>query len=242
MKGNTQPEPHKDIYNVGHAFELALAELWRIEHPGWRLSTGEVQFVTDRYGFPAMATVDRRAVRGRQRRLVEMKTARDLEEWGDPELSGDLPTDYVAQVVFQQMVSGITTTADLLVMGPFFKHFTYHIEYDELVAAWIQRECQQFWQSLLDGVEPDLDDTVSTYTCVRQLHPEIDDRDVEVPIELIIQLRELRNEIGPLETKQRGLKTELLNIMGNAATAHINGETVAKRHKHAKGGVALKVL
>ena len=80
MRGDIADEPDKDIYNVGKAFELALAELWKIEHPGWKLSRGEVQFVTDGLGFPAMATVDRRAMRGRRRKLVEFKIARDLNE------------------------------------------------------------------------------------------------------------------------------------------------------------------
>jgi predicted phage-related endonuclease len=242
MRGNIQSEPAKDIYNVGLAFEMALAELWKIEHPGWRLSAGEVQFVSDRFGFPAMATVDRRAMRGKHRRIVEFKIARDLGEWGDPELSGDLPMDYVTQVIFQQMVSGITDTADVVLMSAWFKHFTYHVEHDQTVADWIAKECLQFWQSLQTGDAPDLDDSVSTYACVKALHPEIDGTEVEVPAELVIQLREIRKGIGEIQAKQLALRAQLLDLMGNAQYAHVNGETVARRQRGPKNGVALMVL
>lgn len=241
MRGDIDSEPTKDIYQVGLAFEMALAELWKLEHSGWRLSRGEVQFVTDKFGFPAMATVDRRAVRGKRRRIVEFKIARDLGEWGDPDLSGDLPMDYVTQVIFQMMVSGITTPADVVLMAPWFTHITYRVDYDEPIADWIAKECAEFWESLQTGDEPDLDNSVSTYAAVRKLHPDIDGTEIEVPAELIIQIKELGSEIGPLEDKRRGLKTQLLALMGNAQKALVNGESVARRQNGARGSVALVV-
>lgn len=241
MRGNVDTEPPKDIYNVGHAFEYALAELWKLENPGWKLSRGEVQFVTDKFGFPAMATADRRALRGRRRKLLEFKIARDLSEWGDPDLSGDLPADYVTQVIFQMMVSGIHDTADVVLMTPWFKHVTYHVEYDQVIADWITRECQQFWDSILSGDEPDLDDTVATYTCVKDMHPDIDGTTIEAPADLITQIRDLKAEIGPLEDKQRGLKTQLLDLMGNARHAEVAGDKVARRQPGRGGSVTLVV-
>lgn len=241
MRGEIEAEPPKDIYRVGHAFEMALAELWKLDNPGWKLSRSEVQFSTDQFGFPAMATVDRRAVRGRQRRLIEFKITHDLGEWGDPNLSGDLPMDYVTQVIFQQMVSGIHSTADVLLMAPWFKHITYRVDYDQVIADWIVRECSKFWTALHQGIPPELDDSVSTYSCVKELHPDIDGSEVEVPEDLIADIRECNSAVGELQDRQRGLKTQLLSLMGNAQTAHINGEVVARRQRHGKGGTALKM-
>lgn len=242
MNGNIEPESAKDQFDVGHAMELALAELWRIKNPDWRLSPTGVQYVTDDHGFPAIATLDRRAAKGQTRKILEFKTARDLSEWGDPDLSGDLPVDYCAQVIGQMVISGITTPAEVVVMGPFFKHRTYIVEYDPIIAAWIIDRCRWFWQSLQDGEPPVLDDTVSTYKCVKELHPDIDGSDISVPTDLIVQIRDLREEIGPLEGKLRGLKSELLDTMGSAKRAVINGEVVARRQAGSKGGVALVVL
>src|SRR4051812_2350413 len=75
MKGLIDPEPPKDIFDTGKAFEYALDELWRIKHQGWRLSRTEVQYVTDELAYPAAATPDRVASRGKSRRLVEFKIA-----------------------------------------------------------------------------------------------------------------------------------------------------------------------
>ena len=126
-------------------------------------------------------------------------------------------------------------------MAPWFKHITYHVEHDDLSANWIIDECRKFWESLHTGIEPVLDDSVSTYACVKELLPYIDGSAVEVPADLIVQIRELRAEIGPLEAKHRGLKTQLLDLMGNAQTAQINGEKVARRQPHPRGGVTLVV-
>ena len=75
MRGNLPPEPASEIFARGHDFEPAMAEIWRRENEGWRLSRGEVQIVCEpsRFGFPAAATVDRRASRGRARKVVEAR-------------------------------------------------------------------------------------------------------------------------------------------------------------------------
>lgn len=241
MKGLIEPEPGKDIFVVGHAFEMAMAELWREENPGWRLSAGEVQYVTDRFGFPACATIDRRASRGRSRKIVEMKIARSLEEWGDPDLSGDAPADYVLQVMAQQAFSGLDITADLMVMGPFFKHRTYRIDYDEQIINWMLSECSRFYASLSLPQPPPLDDSVSTYQTVRQLHPDIEAGvTVEVPAALAADLLDAKAQVGKMERELRGLKTKLLDKMGNSQHATCNGSVVATRRPH-RNGVALLI-
>src|SRR6185312_8140437 len=73
MKGLIDPEPPKDIFATGQAMELALAELWKLRHPLWRLSRTEVQYQSDELAYPAAVTPDRVASRGRARKLVEMK-------------------------------------------------------------------------------------------------------------------------------------------------------------------------
>jgi hypothetical protein len=245
MRGEYRREVPADLADVGYAFELALAELWRRENPRWRLSPGEVQFVGDEYGFPFVCTLDRRATRGQDRKVVEFKTAHSLEDFGDPCLGGGCPTDYTAQVIAQMLFAGPKYRkhpANLVAMGPFFKHRTYEIPYDEMIGNYIIAECRKFWKSLITGVEPDLDDSVATYTCVKELHPDIDGSVVEAPADLVVQIRELRDEIGPLEAKQRGLRSQLLDLMGCAQKAVVNGETVARRQPGARGGVSLVVL
>lgn len=242
MKGLADPQPPQDIFAMGHALEAAMAVYWLEKNPGWRISPCEVQYKTDQFGFPALATLDRRASKGQGRRVVEFKIARDLEAWGDPDLAGDAPPDYVLQVIAQQLFSGLRGPAHLMCLGPFYKALSYTVEFDTTIADWMVAECRKFYNSLAADEPPNLDDSLSTYHTVKELHPDIDGSDIAVPTELITQIRELREEIGPLTAKERGLKTELLDHMGSAKRAVINGEVVARRQAGSRGGVALVVL
>jgi predicted phage-related endonuclease len=241
MKGLIEPEPDSDRFRVGHAFEASLAELWRLENPGWKLSPGEVQFTTTEFGFPAVVTLDRRACRGRARRIVELKTERDLEEWGDPGLDGDCPADYTVQVIAQMVFSGlIRHPADLMVMGPFFKHGTYHISFDEVVANWMIGVCKAFWASLPGDTPPPLDDSVSTYTTLRALHPDITPGEsVEIPEALASDYLAAIAESKVADRVLLGLKSKILDQAGSAQYVTCNGERVAARQPHYRGGVSL---
>lgn len=247
MKGMIDPQPHKDIFDTGHAFELALGYLWKLENPGWRLSPAAVQLPSTAWGFPALVTLDRRASRGTYRRVVEFKTARSLEDWGD-DFSDEAPADYVAQVLAQMMFTGWTThPAHLMVMGPFMRHHTYWIHYDEQVAKDVAAQCHAFYLSLARNTRPPLDDTKPTYHALKKLHPLIErDSVVEVPPGVIEDLRYWRDQKVAAERKEQLYRNQLLDLMGNAqrgavkvgATMTVN---VALRKPHSKGGVALDV-
>ncbi|MFE5699948.1 YqaJ viral recombinase family protein [Rhodococcus koreensis] len=240
MKGLIDPEPPKDIFTVGHAFEPALAYLWCEANPGWQLSPGEVRVQRDDLGFPCLATIDRRARSGKARRIVEFKTARKLEEWGD-DFTDEAPFDYVIQVQAQMHITGFTQRpAHLMVMGPYFKHHVYEIEYNPGLCAVIFDRCRQFWDSLESFTVPDLDDSKYTYECVREMHPDIDGTEVELTPELSREYLQIDAEYKALEKRHRGVKTRVLDRMGNAQTALCNGEKVATRSPHSRGGVALK--
>lgn len=243
MKGLVPVEDPKDIFDVGHDFEPAAANRWKRHNPGWRLSACEVQLVlgADELGFPAVCTLDRRAVRGRARRVVELKTARQLDEWGD-DLTGDCPEDYAAQCVAQMLFTGWRALpAHLLVLGPFFNERIYEIEFDQQIADWMLAKCRDFYASLSSTEPPPLDDSVATYECVRELHPEIDGSTVDIDPDLGMAVHHANDDLKDAERKLRGLKTELLNAMGNAQYAVMGELKIADRRTHAKGGVSLNL-
>lgn len=240
MKGLVDPEPPKDIFDMGHDFEPAMAAIWKRRNPGWLLSPGEVQIVSEsEFGFPAAATLDRRGRRGRARKIVEFKTARHMEDWGDL-FTDQAPADYVAQVLAQMLFTGYTKhPAELMVLGPYFEAHTYVIPFDPEVAAAIQQRCLAFWDSLAGDVPPNLDDTVATYECVRELHPEINGETVQVEPEQAWRVLQFDADLKANTECLRGAKTRLLDLMGNAQTAQCGDIKVADRRPHAKGGVAL---
>ncbi len=229
-----------EVFKVGHAFEHALAHLWKEDNPGWRLSRQGVQVETDQFGFPAVCTLDRLASRGRSRRVVEFKTARDLSQWGD-EGGDEAPSDYLVQVQAQMLLTGITKyPGHLMVMGPFFKRFNYVIDYDPQIAEWMLGKCRDFYQSILSNTPPVLDDSTSTYNTVRAMHPDIvDGKVVEVAEALWVDLAAANRQSKESDKLLRGLKAQLLDVVGDAQTATVNGEVVATRRPSTKGSVAL---
>lgn len=240
MKGNIAPEPDSEIFSLGHDFEPAMASIWKRRNPGWQLSRDEVQIVCgDRFHFPSAVTLDRRARRGRARRVVEFKTARDLSDWGDF-FTDQAPADYVAQVTAQMMFSGYTAhPAHLMVLGPFFEAHTYVIEYEAEIAAMIVDRCRAFYDSLQADEPPPLDDTVATYNAARELHPDIDGTVVQVDFQTAFAALCHDSSVKAYEQQLRGAKAALLEAMGNAQTAMCGDIKIADRRPHAKGGVAL---
>ena len=243
MAGLDQEPPpapaQQDMYDYGHAVEHAAAAYWLLRNPGWRLSPGEVQYRTDAFGFPAVATIDRRASRGRSRRIVEVKSARSLEEWGD-DGSGEIPADYAAQLCFQQMVTGWHAPAELVLWPDYGRPRIYTVDYEPDIAEAIADRCRRWLDSLSAGTPPALDDSVSCYETVRRLHPDID-RDAEAEIDESAALALLEASAADKRVKRqlRGAKTAVLDAVGNAQYVTCNGVRVADRRANSAGSVSL---
>jgi predicted phage-related endonuclease len=247
MSGRVEPDPPKDIFDTGHDAEPYMAARWRRLNPGWLLSPDEVQFVIDpeHFGFPAVVTLDRRAVRGRARRVVQCKLARDLDDarvWGDDLAGdGDAPPDYATQVFTEMLFSGFTKfDGHLMVAGPFWAEKCYPIRYDRSTAAGLIAELRRFWESLQAKTPPPLDDSVATYQTVRKEHPDIAaGTTIDLPAGLAASYLEALAEQKEVDRLVRGIKSEVLDAMGDAETAVCGPIKVAKRTPHASGTVAL---
>lgn len=252
MKGLIDAEPPSDQFDIGHDLEPYAANRWKRKNEGWRLSNTEIQWVLapEKFGFPVVVTLDRRATRGRAQRAVELKralTMSDLEQWGD-DLTGDLPEDYAAQVTAQMLFTGLTSHAGHCVaIGPYYQDRVYEVEYMPTVADWIVSECREFFQSLHQTAAPTLDNSVSTYETVRELHPEINGETVAVDPDLGMAVHNANADLVDAKKTLTGLKSQLLDVMGNAQTAIIGDPSdkkpikVATRSPHASGSVALNL-
>ncbi|MGC0364781.1 putative phage-type endonuclease [Rhodococcus sp. 27YEA15] len=232
MAGNVEPEPisesRQDDFDYGHAVELAAAEYWRYKNDGWVISRGEVQYTDDALEFGNAATIDGRASRGAWRRIVEIKTARDLAEWGD-DGSGDVPADYAAQVIWQQLITGWHEPANIVLWPQYGKPKIYAIDYDAQIAAEILARVREWNASLAAGIPPELDDTISTYETVRRLHPEVDGREVQLDPDLAHDYLTAVADDKEITKRLRGLKSRVLDVMGKAQTAVVIDLKIATR-------------
>lgn len=243
MKGITPPEPDRDDFRVGHAFESTLAYLWCGENPGWQLSRGEVQIVGDasRFGFPFVVTLDRQRRRGSSRGAVEFKTCRGWEEWGSDD--DEAPPDYLLQVLSQMLLSGLTKLpANLSVLNKIgCGHRTYTVEFNPEIGDMLIEECRAFWLSLQSDSVPPLDDSVATYECVReQHHPHIDKgAEVQIPAELANEYHAALDAENEAKTRSRFAKTQVLDLMARANYAVVGDVRVARRQPSTRDSVAL---
>lgn len=134
----------------------------------------------------------------------------------------------------------IDDPAHLMVMGPYFEHHTYEVAYDAELAAAIEDICSVFHQSLRSDVPPPLDDSVATYECVRELHPDIDPAATAVlDPELAASYLDADRAVKAAETILRGKKTRVLDAMGTAAAATSAGQPIATRRRNSHGSVSL---
>ncbi|MDV8022307.1 YqaJ viral recombinase family protein [Rhodococcus sp. IEGM 1330] len=241
MAGNTTEvisEPRQDNFDYGHAVEVAAAEYWKYRNPGWRISRGEIQFSRADLPFPNAATIDRRGSRGSRRRIVEVKTARSLEEWGD-DGTGNVPADYTAQVIWQQFIAGWHVAADLVLWPQYGMPRIYTVEYDSQIAAVIVDRALAWHKSLEAGEPPELDDTVATYETVKQLHPDIDGSSVELDPDLAHRFIDWHQEQKQTNASVTGMKSKVLDAMGSAQYAMCNGQKIADRRPGRGGSVSL---
>ncbi|MDO3058505.1 MULTISPECIES: YqaJ viral recombinase family protein [Mycobacteriaceae] len=243
MAGIIEPAPiseaRQDDFDYGHACELAAREYWKFKNPDWRISRGEVQISNPDLPFPNLATIDLRGSRGSLRRVVEVKTARDLGEFGD-DGSGEIPRDYAAQILMQMLITGWHETADLVCWAQYGKPRIYHVEYDAGIAEAIIGLCAEFVESLATENKPELDNTISTYETVRAMHPDIDKgTEIQLPPAEAYELLASDGTLKNVEKQLRGRKTALLDQMGSAQYAMVGDLKIADRRPHAKGSVAL---
>lgn len=244
MAGLVDPAPisqsTQELFDYGHAAELAAREYWLRRNPGWRASQGEVQYMrTDLVGIPlAVATIDRRGSRGNARKIIEVKTARDLEEFGD-DGSGEVPIDYAVQITWQMLIAQIHQ-ADLVLWPQYGLPRIYPIEFDEELAKTILVRVIAWVASIDSGTPPDLDNSVTTYECLRRLHPDID-RGAEVELDEQLAADYLRTVADRklIDAEERGLKIRILDRMGRAQFAMCQGHKIADRRNSKGDNVSL---
>jgi predicted phage-related endonuclease len=112
--------------------------------------------------------------------VVEAKTdASDGDEWGE-ENTDEIPVYYRVQVMWAMDVLGLRRARfGVLTSRLQFRRFV--VDYDEHDAELMRTAGRDFMHSLELGDEPDIDESTSTYRAMRQLHPDIEDVEVEVP-------------------------------------------------------------
>ena len=207
----------------GNAFERPILELYSEEHPDEEIfTTGTYK---SKHADWMHANPDALAKVNDEWKIIEVKTAKAGFK--------ELPPHYEAQVIWYMLVTGIKKATVVAVAGMTYQEFD--VEYDEFVAETYLKVAQQFWYKLQEQVAPDWDGAKSTYETVRQLHPEIEQEDVDISEELYAALRSAQAEMNEAEKKVLEAKSQILDQMGKAKYGWVNNRRVVSRQARGQG-------
>lgn len=157
-------------------------------------------------------------------RIVEIKTARSPEEWGEPG-SADVPTDYVLQVTHYMVIAEVAV-ADIAVLigGSDYRQYTVPLD-AELAEMMIEAE-RELWDRIVRGDPP----APRTAADVANLYRIAKAQPIEATAAIHAAwqaLRELRESAKANEAAAIALETEIKAHLGACDTLTYQGQTLA---------------
>lgn len=172
--------------------------------------------------------------------LLEVKTAHlfDAHEWGTPG-TDEIPPYYRCQTLWYLDVFDLKT-AHLAVLIGGSDYREYRVEYAAEEAEWLREEGCKFWESVQSGEVPDIDGHTATYEAVRKMHPEIESGiTASLDPELYQTYRDTKAASEEAALEHRAIKSLLLDQMGQAQYAEVDGVRVLRRQPGRGGSVSL---
>lgn len=253
MKGNVPLEQETEDHRRGHYAEPAILAWWRDQHgitdPAewidqpqytrpdlpWAAATPDLATHDGEGDLPLLG--DERVV------LVEAKTARSLDEWGEPG-TDEIPAYYYVQAMFQLHIAGAdkgrVSRLYMPVWGSWFEMAEYVVDYEPDIAAGIIARCAEFAASLEADTPPPLDDTVATLQVLKALHPHIAKGDVvQLEHSVAVEFIDASNAYREAEARRRAAQSAVLDAMGAAQYANAGDVRVARRQPAKGDAIAL---
>lgn len=210
---------------LGNILEpVILQQIIPDQHPDWELFyTGTYQDGNIPYlhaNPDALAKVDGEWV------IVEVKTSRNY--WTE------IPPQYLAQVQQYMMVMGLRRAVIVGLVG--MDYVEHWVEADDFEQAVIEQAACRFMELVKENQAPDWDGSESTYTAVREMHPDIDGTEIE--IDGLHHLALAQAAFDEAEAELKKAKSQVLNEMGSAQHAYttINGEKFRVASRQSRNG------
>lgn len=165
--------------------------------------------------------------------VLECKHPYSWEGWGETG-TDDVPVHYRAQVLWQLDTLGV----DRGYLAAYANHEFrwYVIPRDETDLPVMRAAGAEWWRRFEAGEPPDIDGHTATGRVLRQLHPLVEDRDVEVPVELAEAYRVARSDRTAAEAEVALAENQIRALLGNARRAMCNGKLVASRSVYDQAG------
>lgn len=158
--------------------------------------------------------------------LAECKVTGSWDGWG-PDGSDEVPLHIRCQVIWQADVLGVPCVYVPVVNGRSYRE--YVVAYDATDAGLMRWKALDFLQLLATGTPPDVDGSDATLATLREIHPDLDDTEAEVPARLAAQWLAAARAEKRARERRKAAEAKLRDRMGRARVAVHGGEKVATR-------------
>jgi putative phage-type endonuclease len=223
--GLAAPQADSDRMAWGRFQEDSIARWYAAEHPEWTVRrTGMWRHNVRTWQF---VNPDRLAMLGKQLKLIEIKIAGNGDGWGEPG-TDEIPVYYRCQVIWQMDCLGVDECVVVVsIAGQPPREYLVRYPVDE--ALYLREEALAFLASIEHDERPDLDAHSATYAVLRELHPDIDDVEIELPAYIAAPYLAALKAFGEAEQDKARWTAAVLDTMGNARRAMWAGEQIAMR-------------
>jgi putative phage-type endonuclease len=161
--------------------------------------------------------------------IIEVKTARYEDDWRD-----GVPAYYKTQVQWYLHTFGFSK-AHVAVLFSGSKYKEFEIEADVFEQGLNLDAATHFWGLICNGELPDFSQPfLSTYTATREMHPDIEDTEVELG-QLGIEYSNAVSNANDAESDLNHMRARVLDAMGKAKKGTIDGDVVVTRQARSGG-------
>lgn len=159
--------------------------------------------------------------------------------WGEPG-TDDIPVHYRAQALQQADVMEVDEVTVAAWHGAEFR--TYTVRRDEKDLRVMRAAGRDFMDRLAAGDPPPIDGHTATIAALKQLHPSIEDVDVEVSVEFAEGYRRARQLAARVEAVKDRYEARARHLLGSARRLKCNGHLVCSRSVYEQSGDSAELL
>lgn len=208
------------MFEDAHDAEDYAVNVWKRKNPGWRTSKGEIAYTDESLPFPNLVTLDRRAVRGRAKRIIEVKR---------PRVPRGVEDKWLVQVQFQMGVSGIHQ-ADLVEVPVYGQPVIHKIEFDQGLYDGICKDAEKFYNLIELDFPPAAGDSEHAKEILAALNP-VDDTQppVQLDQDMMDGLLDAWKNLKAAEDRATEWENMVTERMGQAPKSEYDGRVVATR-------------
>lgn len=229
-KGLITPVEESPQMYWGKKHEPTICEEFALQHPEAGVVPAPTYAAAERLwqiANPDRLLVGQEPGATRPTALLEAKTARDDEGWGE-EGTDQIPVWYRAQCVWYLDVLQVQHCyVAVLIAGSEYRE--YVVDYDPADAERMRNAAAEFMRTLAADERPPIDGHSATYQAIRELPDGLDDIDVEIPTLLRDRFHAAQDAAWAAEDELTACKGELLDAIGSGRRAVCERERVATR-------------